>query len=475
MATNLNEYYYEQGKELPSVQERKPIAESAGIKNYTGSYNQNVELLSYLKNQTGKIENPTPASYIQPTSSYNLPEPETPMVQESYFKSLSDNLASLKELDKSRLAEIEKQKEIDQKAKDDALQKLDPTQRATYGQEQAIIQNQLKAAQTASATMEADFNKRRQMTSELEGLLNRQNAIAQREAGLPVGQRVVSARTSNAQNDIAARTGVIQAVFSALDGNISQAQSFISQAQEAVSQQWKDTQNYYGTILELSENRLLNLDKEEREIAQKEMDMAEEDYRRSLETAEYIKNLMINPESAQFMADSGVKLTDSIEEINKKIAEQAIIKEVADIKNEMAKNGYEYIPFPTREQGLIPIQTAVGILYFKPPIKETTKQTQTEIKNEEIKIFSDFLKTGIAPSGDKFGNPMGEDGYVDPSVYLAAMDNWVGTRTDFVKNFPPAMYVNPASYKLLPEGMRPKTTTTSSSSDSSAILQWLNQ
>ena len=61
------------------------------------------------------------------------------------------------------------------------------------------------------------------MTSEMEGLLNRSNAIMERKAGLPVGQRVISARTSNAMNDITARAGI--AVFSAIDGNISQSYS----------------------------------------------------------------------------------------------------------------------------------------------------------------------------------------------------------------------------------------------------------
>ena len=51
-----------------------------------------------------------------------------------------------------------------------------------------------------------------------------------------------------------------------------------------------------------------------------------EDHMRSLETSEYIKSLMIDPESAQFIADAGVKLNDSIEVINDKMAKQARIK-----------------------------------------------------------------------------------------------------------------------------------------------------
>ena len=203
----------------------------------------------------------------------------------------------------------------------------------------------------ASRNIGIDIEKRRQMTSEMEGLLNRHNAILEREAGMPVGQKVISSRTSNALNDITARAGVIEAVFSAIDGNISQSYTAINQAQQAVAQQWNDTRNYYGTILELSNQNLINLDKEEKEIAEKEIAIAEADYAKSLQTSEYIKGLMIDPESALFIADAGVKLNDSIEEINEKMARQAEIKEINDTKNEMVADGYEYIPFPTSYYG----------------------------------------------------------------------------------------------------------------------------
>ena len=373
MATNLYQYYTEQGKNLPSVKERQTVAQEAGISGYKGTAEQNTKLLSYLK--TKPLENPTPVSDVKPETNYNLPEPEAPVVQDSYLKSLSYNLENTKkaimEHYQSQREEIASQKEAEQKRQDETLEKLDPTKRETYGQEQDILKNQLSAAQTASATMQTDFNKRRRLTSELEGLLNRSNAILNREAGLPVGQRVISARNTNALNDIAARAGVIEAVLSAIDGNISQAQSFISQAQDTIAQQWRDTQNYYGTILELSESRLLSLDKEEREIAEREMSMAEADYARSLETSEYIKSLMIDPESAQFIADAGVKLNDSIEVINEKMAQQSRIKEVNDVKNEMIADGYEYVPFPQTQQGCFLVNVGGQTLYFKDKEKNT--------------------------------------------------------------------------------------------------------
>ena len=389
MATNLYQYYTEQGKNLPSVKERQTVAQEAGISGYKGTAEQNTKLLSYLK--TKPLENPTPVSDVKPETNYNLPEPEAPVVQDSYLKSLSYNLENTKkaltEQNQPQREEIASQKEAEQKRKDETIEKLDPTKRATYQQEQAIVSNQLRTAETASRNIGIDIEKRRQMTSEMEGLLNRSNAIMEREAGLPVGQRVISARTSNAMNDITARAGVLEAVFSAIDGNISQSYTAINQAQEAVAQQWVDTQNYYGTILQLSSQKLLNLDKEEKEIAERELSMAEADYARSLETSEYIKSLMIDPESAQFIADAGVKLNDSIEVINDKMAKQARIKEVNDTKNEMIADGYEYVPFPTYTADLLPVNVGGQTLYFKDKGAKGTASTYKLTPTQRTKLL----------------------------------------------------------------------------------------
>ncbi len=78
---------------------------------------------------------------------------------------------------------------------------------------------------------------------------------------------------------------------------------------------------------------------------------------------------------------------------------------------------------------------------------QTTKQAKPAI--------SKTLKTGIAPSGEKIGNAMGSDGYVDPGVYLAAFKAWPGTSKEFIAAFPPKNYVNPASYNQLPNAIRP--------------------
>lgn len=79
--------------------------------------------------------------------------------------------------------------------------------------------------------------------------------------------------------------------------------------------------------------------------------------------------------------------------------------------------------------------------------------------------YSNFLnKGGATPDGVTY-NKRGSDSYVDPGAYIYAYNDWIkqgGTPAGFVKNFPVASNVNPASYSLLPAGIQPKAKVTAS-------------
>lgn len=85
---------------------------------------------------------------------------------------------------------------------------------------------------------------------------------------------------------------------------------------------------------------------------------------------------------------------------------------------------------------------------------KATTGAPTDIKTATTAI-TNTLKTGLAPSGQKIGNGRGADGYVDPYVYLASLENWPGTPDSFIKAFPVKSNINPASYKLLPASIQP--------------------
>lgn len=140
-------------------------------------------------------------------------------------------------------------------------------------------------------------------------------------------------------------------------------------------------------------------------------------------------------QDAQFVAG---KTLDTLQ--NKQSFDQDIILKAID----MAETA-------TKAQNAIALkQTVPG---KAPSVKSSTPKKVT-LADQKTGIQS-FLKTGISPGGEKIGNGRGADGYVDPSVYIRAFQEWGGTAKDFLTYFPVKGNVNPASYKLLPEAIRP--------------------
>ena len=348
-----------------------------------------------------KITTPTPITDIKPTPKVNIPTPEAPTVYDNANTSLSVNATNIRKNieDTYKTQQKNTQEQIDklQKQQDKITSNLNPENRDTYDQEQRILQTQLRTAEGASGTVEADFMKRRKITSELENLLTQSNTLLGKEKNLPLRQNVLNERTKNTLSDISARAGVLESVVSALDGNITQAHNIINQAKDTVSADWNDKTNYYNTLLELNNSKILNLDQESKDIAEKQVKLIETDLANVEKTTEYIKGLMTNPEQAQFIADAGVKLTDSIEEINAKMANQSKIQSINDKKNELVKDGYTYVPFPTDTTNLVAINAGGKTMYFKEPIEKTkTSDTKTSTNILTPTNKTKLLGTGLS-------------------------------------------------------------------------------
>jgi len=70
------------------------------------------------------------------------------------------------------------------------------------------------------------------------------------------------------------------------------------------------------------------------------------------------------------------------------------------------------------------------------------------ISADEKQEMYTILQTGKSNGGTPYGNAMGQDGFVDPAVYLQLMDQWRlngGLLEDFTKDFPPEQFINPAN------------------------------
>lgn len=344
------------------------------------------------------------ATDVNPTNNIKLPTPTASNIENSYITSLTSNVEKLR----TQLEDTYSKKEEDLKTEKATLKEeqkkllenIDPTKRETYDQETRITQNQLDAAESASATLKEDFEKRRSLTSELEQLLTEGNTLIEQQRNLPVGQKVVDANVNKTMRDVTARAGVIEAVFSALDGNITQAHSIINNANTAVSAQWKDELDYYNTLLTLNNNDLISIDTDSKKIADEKVKLITGDLEKAEKTAEYIKGLMTSPEAAQFMAEAGITLTDSVEEINTKMSAQSKVEEIKDIKNQMALKGYIYVPFPSKGSNLVTVSAGGQTLSFKEPPEKAKTTTTEPLSILDIQRYQELYPDAGITAGD---------------------------------------------------------------------------
>jgi len=98
--STLNEYYQSKGQALPSVSERQGIAAQAGIQNYTGSAQQNTQLLSNLMgnqgNQTAVPNTTIPAPVaVGTTTPMDLPNRPTPQEPTNLYTQAASIIANL--------------------------------------------------------------------------------------------------------------------------------------------------------------------------------------------------------------------------------------------------------------------------------------------------------------------------------------------------------------------------------------------
>lgn len=362
---------------------------------YTGTADNRLTYNKQNNPALSPIQSPTSAPTA--TTTPTMPTPTAPGVESNYMTSTTENQANLRK----RLEELYASQKADATSKlEDAkveragyLSKMDPTTRPTYDQEQKIMQNQVSAAETASSTIEQNFMEKQRLIGELEKLLTQGNTAIEAQKKAPVSMRVLGSRVNNTIQDVAARTGVIEAVLSARDGQIAQAHNIINQAKDTVKANWNDRLQYYDTLLAYNNQDIVSLTEEQKDIAEREMSLIENDLEKVDKTADYIQKLMIDPDTASFIADAGVKLTDSIEEINTKMATQAKVREVADFKKDMALKGYKFSPVPAA--GYSPVVVGGQTLYVNKTGSGVTSDvpaTFEEYRQQEETKLRDLIK-----------------------------------------------------------------------------------
>lgn len=99
--TTLNEYYQSKGQTLPSISDRQGLAAQSGIQNYTGTAQQNTQLLATLlgnssNNQVATPSTPIPAQVATGTTTpVNLPNRPQPQAQSNLYTQAASIIANL--------------------------------------------------------------------------------------------------------------------------------------------------------------------------------------------------------------------------------------------------------------------------------------------------------------------------------------------------------------------------------------------
>src|SRR3990167_1347257 len=356
-----------------------------GFSTIQSNINQAKALISNIqipKNITGAT--------LAPTTTPTLPEATASSAYSNYLASstatATNARTTLEQAYQKQLDDSKLNKEVTQKRYDDLTEKIrretilttDPTLRTTYSQEQRILQNKLDASEAVSKTIQMNFEEGQKLVEELQTLLTEGNTLIAEQRAQTGLAAIRNPRIAKTIEDVAARTGVLEATLAARDGRITMAYSIIDKASEAVTADWNDRLSYFKTLQTFyedqkttEENKLLKLTENEKEVITSQTKLLENDLKNFETNVENIKDLMVDPESALFMARAGVKLTDTPEIINQKLATQSARQQVEDTKNALEVKGYQYVPFPTNTAGLTSQIIDGKTYWFKPPVGKT--------------------------------------------------------------------------------------------------------
>jgi hypothetical protein len=296
------------------------------------------------------IQNPAQAP--QPTGSGpTLPQPQGASASEVYTGSLTQNVDNQK---KALQAEADK-RAADYQAKISELEKKEAEYQAAEELGMSNMGEEVKkqAAEKRAALdlekqrFDENYNANQALIGELDGLLTQGNQVIEQMKGTTGLASIMEPRIAKTMSDIQGRAGVIQAVLSARNGQMSYAQQQLASSLNAISSIYGDQIDYYKSVVSYYDDlkgdnqaKLNKLTSEQRDYLDVKLNLLENDLKNAQATYDYVKEAMLDPATAADFAGAGVSLTDSVPQINQKLAQYAYSQEVADISNKMAGAGY---------------------------------------------------------------------------------------------------------------------------------------
>ena len=278
----------------------------------------------------------------------DLPEPTANFVQESVINGLRGEVERFRSQLETRIADekaiVEQRLEGLRAERQQILDEARPSTEP--------FREELENAERERLKINENFEANQAMVGELEALLTDGNNLIQQMKGVTGLAGIRNPRVNQAIEAVNARAGVIQAVMNARNGQISQAGNLIDRSIAAITADRADNLAYYNTLLELNGKDIINLEKDQKKFLEAQINLIERDLQEAEERADTIRNMMINPNTAQLMGQAGVTLNDSIEEINTKIGNFTYTQEMRELHQGLKDQGLEWIPTPDQLAGI---------------------------------------------------------------------------------------------------------------------------
>lgn len=264
--------------------------------------------------------------------------------QQGYMGSMTEQVDKHRQRLEERLAsrrqQIKTEKEDLEKEQQSYLDEKDKLSKP--------FREDLQKKQREEKYINKNFEKRQDLVDEMDSLLQEGNELITQQKETTGLKSVRNPRVQKTMDEVSARAGVIESVLSARKGQIQMAQNQIDRSIGAIESDRKDRKAYYDTLIKMNENDILDLDKENEQLAKEQRDLIKGDLEMAEKTSQKIKNLMMDPSTAELMGQANVKLTDSPKEVSEKISDAQYNQEVNKIHNKMRGEGAEPIADPSQ-------------------------------------------------------------------------------------------------------------------------------
>lgn len=306
--------------------------------------------------EIGTISNPvTPPDTGSNIPAPNLPNPSGAMTSATNLNSISTTFTGQKQavLDEATKRAKDYQTKID--AFDTQIADLTSLQNeGMSGISDATIQETVdkKAAlELEKQRFDENYNANQSLVGELDALLTSGNSLIEEMKGTTGLSSIMNPRISKTMSDVQARAGVIQAVLSARNGQMSYAQQQLNTTLDAITSITNDQINYYKTLISFydgqkkdAQSASLSLSKDQRGYLDTKLNLLTDELNNTQATTNIISKAMLDPDTATTYAMAGVSLNDTPEQIASKLGTYAYSQELKTTSNTMATNGYTSTP-----------------------------------------------------------------------------------------------------------------------------------